>query len=342
MKKSTLIGVIIVLAAIVVVCCLLYTSEKGSDCAKIPSKAEESMVWIKYTATGRNEDGTYFERMNTGSGIIYSMENSKMMILTNRHIVDCHYADEGCYQRSSEIVDIKTKDEKTRQVTKIFYALHSLDLALLEVEVINPEDYKIASLKINHIKLGEKVIAVGYPNFARETTECSVTQGKITGIKELLTIDGFKFVGIASDAYAYYGSSGGGLFDKEGNLIGITTWLSKNKEDNIAIGLDTINRSDLYIYCEDGYPEGEKCTKYCSKESALGRDQCYYACDGFYCESDSFGTNITCESTETICHFPCGSITTLCESNNYCYKNKCISCPTEMILYKDGKCRYSE
>jgi hypothetical protein len=69
-------------------------------------------------------------------------------------------------------------------------------------------------------------------------------------------------------------------------------------------------------------------------------------CDGFYCESQTlFGNDERCENPALIlgadnyCHHACGSTTEYCaEDNSYCYRNACVSCPDNTVLFKDGKC----
>ncbi len=343
MRKSTLIVLIIFLVSFTAVC-VWFTiySEIVGDCPEVPSAIQKTMVWIKYEVTGKNEDGSYFERDNTGSGIIYRIEDDRIFVITNKHVVDCFHSELGCYQRVSEIIRVRTDDDKLYLASGVFYAQHDIDIALLEIKTPNAKEYTASPIKFSGFVKWDKVTAIGYPSFARETSECSISTGKITGVKKLLSDTGFEFTGIGSDAYSYYGSSGGGLFDEYENLIGITTWLSANKKDNIAIGIDIVNKSEFYSYCESGsYLQDKDCIKYCRKDQILGKDKkCYSECYGFYCISDNFGGRYTCSEDETLCHLPCGSLSLLCEKNNYCYKNKCIYCPTGTILFENGECRY--
>lgn len=148
---------------------------------------------------------------------------------------------------------------------------------------------------------------------------------------------------------------GGGLFDSLGNLLGITTLLQDGK--TIAISLDSINKlnkislndKDKYTYCEEGYiTKDNKCLQYCKREQTLGKDEiCYDVCENF-CESEEFNVDYPeCSKglipgSDQYCHKPCESPDIYCTGNSYCYKNRCVSCSVNTLLFKDGTCRFYE
>ena len=300
---------------------------------------KQSIVYVRYEFTSKNEDGKYFEGEITGSGVILSVNNSKMNIYTNRHVIDCGYT-EDCYQRLSERITIRTQDGKTHNVQEALIAPHNLDLSVLTIET--SEDYKTSLVRFDNPTLGEEVTAVGYPGLQgiNNVLEFSVSKGKITNIRDLLTRDGFSFQAIDSDAYANFGSSGGGIFDSYGNLVGITTWKTGTQE-NIAITSKSINQNNQkenFTLCEHGsyvitYKDENLCQPYCNRDEVLGQDfKCYGVCKNFYCKSDKInGEDSRCDDgyilgNDNYCHPPCGSKIIYCPNfNSICYKGSCIN-----------------
>jgi len=80
------------------------------------------------------------------------------------------------------------------------------------------------------IRVGEPVYTIGSPR----RLERSLGQGIVSGVRHL---DGVTF--IQTTAQISPGSSGGGLFDAAGNLIGVTTKTLKQSQGlNFAIAID--------------------------------------------------------------------------------------------------------
>lgn len=80
------------------------------------------------------------------------------------------------------------------------------------------------------LKVGEKVYAIGSP----QSLENTLSEGIISGLRES---DGVRY--IQTTAPIAQGSSGGGLFDEDGRLIGITTFVIKGGGNlNFAVAID--------------------------------------------------------------------------------------------------------
>ncbi len=73
--------------------------------------------------------------------------------------------------------------------------------------------------RVDDLKVGETVYSVGTPN----GLERSFNQGLISGLRQW---EGVRIV--QNTAPIWFGSSGGGLFDERGNLVGITTAIASN------------------------------------------------------------------------------------------------------------------
>ena len=313
--------------------------------ADVKETIKNNIVWVRYDITKKDMDGSASQGGATGSGVLYSEDESNYYIFTNRHVIDCDYAESGsCYQRINEKVTVRTQDGVMHDVKKVLIAPHNLDIAVLEID--KSGNYQPATLRKGDLQIGEKVIAIGYPAFTQNVLEFSISEGQITAFRDLLMVDGFAFNGIDSDAYTYHGSSGGGLFDSEGNLIGITTW--GTSETGIAIKISVIDNFNSYNYCPSGtHIQGDKCMNYCSMEQVLGSDGgCYNICKEFYCNSQIPPANDPrCRDagyilgSDRYCHPPCGSSNSYCiDPRSVCLRNRCFSC-SQGYPYEDGTCR---
>jgi len=105
------------------------------------------------------------------------------------------------------------------------------DLCILKVEGLNV-DVRPAIRSVDTLVIGERAYAIGAP----EGFELSISEGLISGIRK----ESFGFV-IQTTAAISHGSSGGGVFDSKGNLIGITTFTLDNAQQlNFAMPAEDI------------------------------------------------------------------------------------------------------
>jgi S1-C subfamily serine protease len=145
----------------------------------------------------------------TGSGIILSKEG---YVATNYHVI----------KDSKEIsVYISDKNKKKAFKSEVVLTDESNDLAILKIQEGDLNKLKNVPFKIKStgVQVGENVYALGYPMINLQGTELKVTDGIIS------SKSGYK-----NDLSSYQvsvpiqpGNSGGPLFDKNGNLIGITS-----------------------------------------------------------------------------------------------------------------------
>jgi S1-C subfamily serine protease len=88
--------------------------------------------------------------------------------------------------------------------------------------------------KYQDLKIGETVYSVGSPQGLENTLGIGIVSGKRNLDKVQL---------IQTTAQISQGSSGGGLFDHFGNLVGITTFRVKESEGlNFAIAIDNFTK----------------------------------------------------------------------------------------------------
>jgi S1-C subfamily serine protease len=315
---------------------------------------KKSIVYIRHDVTGCCDSyGQISSRLgNAGSGIIYYKDNqtNTIYVLTSRHVVDCVFTG-SCLYPSSEKITIRTQDGNLYAPTKILHAPSNLDLAILQFKSAN--DSIVPALIFNgNITVGEKITAIGYPAVGLKSPELilkfSITEGKITNIYDLLTYQGMAFRGIESDAITGRGASGGGLFNEDGQLIGIITWGDREQRITIAIDIKVFDAIKYFEGCPSGYyslveggccPYGtiggtdgkcyEPCgrpNEYCPPPSTCCNNECYFPCpSGYVLGSDC------------VCHQECAK-GHYCSEGFTCCNEQCISCPPGSFLGTDCKC----
>ena len=181
----------------------------------------------------------------TGSGVIYRIDADYTYMITNYHVVYSQYAnaDNGgktarriaCYLYGSEGDPYSTGQTSSGYTTYEYgdYAIDceyvggsvAHDIAIVraktaDMTAVNP-DIRSAEFADSY-RVGQTAIAIGNP----EGDGISVSEGVVSVDNEYiaLNIDGTarSYRSIRIDTAIYSGNSGGGLFDSEGKLIGIT------------------------------------------------------------------------------------------------------------------------
>lgn len=156
----------------------------------------------------------------TGSGVIYQIDsNNNAFILTNYHV-----AESGISNNKYKL-NLYGNDSSKSFSASFVGGSKTYDLALLYVENCQTlEDYnaKAATLNVADPIMGSKCFAIGNAN----GQGISVTSGCISVDSEQRTITSGSYTCshrvIRHDAYTFGGNSGGGLFNANGELIGIT------------------------------------------------------------------------------------------------------------------------
>ncbi|MDO6564395.1 trypsin-like peptidase domain-containing protein [Amphritea sp. 1_MG-2023] len=156
------------------------------------------------------------KKASSGSGVMITPN----YMVTNYHVIDGHNFIATRDQRDPE--DIIEWDVIRQSKEK--------DLAILR----SPKEYPYIKkfIRVNKVKVGQKVYAIGSP----EGLENTLSEGIVSGKRK---VDTSWFIQTTVDMT--HGSSGGALFSDTGALIGITT---KGKEGggnlNFAIPMDSV------------------------------------------------------------------------------------------------------
>jgi serine protease Do len=170
-----------------------------------------SSVWVVIATTSTSQSDAL---SNASQGSAVAITRSRL--LTNYHVID-----------GQRFVFIKQGD-KIFEATVIAGDKES-DRSVLQVKgaPLTP----VAGLRgFEELRVGEQVYTLGSPS----SLESTLGQGIVSGLR---TIERQHLV--QTTAPISPGSSGGGLFDNAGNLIGITSFALKNSQGlNFAISAD--------------------------------------------------------------------------------------------------------
>lgn len=178
-----------------------------------------------------------------GSGVILRIIDKTALIVTNRHVIDHKFAENGGVGLEDAAVPdtklrVKMMGEPPIDGRVLWIAPHGIDMALVQVAI---ESLQIDSAIWEwdpHVVIGSRVFAVGNPH----GLGWSHTSGDVSQIRR--QGDGtVKYKVIQTSAAINPGNSGGGLYDEQGHLIGINTWTQdKGIADGLgfAIGFQTL------------------------------------------------------------------------------------------------------
>ncbi len=252
------------------------------------SKALQSSlkVYTEFTESYRSSFGTEKETaIYMGSAVIYSIESEYTYFITNYHVVYDTSATTTdkiaerivCYLYGSEGQPQATSEKNSQGCTVYNYGEYgieceyvggsaSADIAIIKTETdsIKAINEDIAAIEFAEgYSVGQTAIAIGNPN----GEGISVTKGVISVDNEFiqLSVDGTtrSYRSIRIDTALYGGNSGGGLFDVDGKLIGITN--AGNGDDqniNYAIPLNIVKNmaESIVYYAQQGESSVKKIT----------------------------------------------------------------------------------
>ena len=168
---------------------------------------ENKVVYIK-SYTG--------EDYEVGSGVAFKEDETYVYFLTNKHVVSTI---SSLYVDHYENVEVRFKDG-TVEAGTIVGSYKEIDVAVVKVEKEKiTGSYSLANIDVNS-KIGETVVAYGNPMMIPFVMSSGIVSNLYSEVD--FTVDGLgKYYGIQIDASINPGNSGGGLFDVDGNLLGI-------------------------------------------------------------------------------------------------------------------------
>lgn len=185
-----------------------------------------SVVHVIAQNDGANQQALSF---GGGSGVVISDDG---YIVTNHHVVE-----------NANQLTVLTADG-VRLEAQLIGSDSLTDIAVLQADPV-PQSGSDRSRQTFHpvtfgttfgLRQGETAIAIGYPSQIQG--ESTVTVGVISARNRSLAADNSDtlFDLLQTDAEISPGSSGGGLFDENGNLIGITTLVRRTEFGLAGLG----------------------------------------------------------------------------------------------------------
>ena len=155
--------------------------------------------------------GVKGEAISLGSGVI---------IAPGQIITNCHVIKDG------KTFTIRQSNQTGNQPQPAALRYQDIDRDLCQLEATGFKGLP-ATMAISKLKTGQRVYAIGAP----QGLELTISEGLISSLREL---DGAQY--IQTTAAISPGSSGGGLFDENGGLIGITTfYFAEGQNFNFAL-----------------------------------------------------------------------------------------------------------
>lgn len=149
-----------------------------------------------------------------GSGVAVGLQQ----VITNCHVI-------------AQAAQIKVRQGGSDYAASALTSDTYFDLCLLQVPQLSAPTIRRGTVK--NLRVGQVVYAIGTP----QGLERTLSQGLVSAMRE--TSEGTV---IQTSAPISPGSSGGGLFDTQGQLVGITTFQTKTGQNlNFAIPVDWLD-----------------------------------------------------------------------------------------------------
>jgi multisubunit Na+/H+ antiporter MnhB subunit len=167
-----------------------------------------------------------------GSGVILRISGGQAYVVTNRHVVD-HGFTEGASGSHGITAGgpfkIKLIGQSPQPASVVWVAPDGIDLAIASVAILSDDPQSAEWIDDPEAKIGDEVFAVGNPHGLGWTH----TTGAISQFRQQNS-RGRTIRVIQTNTAINPGNSGGGLYDKQGRLVGITTW---TQDKRVAEGL---------------------------------------------------------------------------------------------------------
>jgi tetratricopeptide (TPR) repeat protein len=186
---------------------LFAVAAHAKSASEIYDAVSSSIVVIRtYDANGKN--------LRLGSGVALASD----LIATNCHVIE-HAAKTQVVHRGKEYSATLRHSDWDR------------DICTLTVSGINAP--AVVTGSTNRLKVGARVYAIGAPH----GLELTLSEGIISSLRP---VEGGRYLQISAPISS--GSSGGGLFDENGQLIGLTTfYLAEGQQLNFAVPVEWIS-----------------------------------------------------------------------------------------------------
>lgn len=217
-------------------------TDKG-NAAYVNSLVSSTVVEVSTeTVTTDSFFGQYITE-GAGSGVIVSSGEDGSYIITCAHVID-----------GASKITVKLNDkEGTTYEADSFLCDTESDIGVIKLNVKNLPCAKIGDF--SKVVVGEEVVAIGNP---LGTLGGSVTSGIVSALERDVIIDGTSYNLLQTNAEINPGNSGGGLFNTDGELIGVVN--AKSVGENVeGLGFAIPVDDAMHIMSEllkNGYVSG--------------------------------------------------------------------------------------
>lgn len=215
------------------------STSTANSTSEIVKKTADSVVEISTESVVTGSFAQQYVQQGAGSGVIISQDG---YILTNNHVIN-----------GANSVKVRLRDSTEYDAT-IVGSDSDNDIALLKVSAtgLSPATFGDS----NSLAVGDYVVAIGNPLGELGGT---VTDGIISALARKVTIEDTQMTLLQTNAQVNPGNSGGGLFNANGELVGIVNAKQSATEvEGIAFAIPINNVLDILSDLKEyGYVTGK-------------------------------------------------------------------------------------
>ena len=216
------------------------SSVSASTTSDIVKKTADSVVEIATEGTVTGSFARQYVTQGAGSGVIISADG---YIVTNHHVID-----------NANTITVTLRDGTTNYKATLIGSDADNDIALIKIDAegLSPATFGDSS----SLAVGDYVVAIGNP---LGTLGGTVTDGIISALAREVTIEDKNMTLLQTNAQISPGNSGGGLFNANGELIGIVNAKDSATEvEGIAFAIPVSNVIDIIKDLQNyGYVTGK-------------------------------------------------------------------------------------
>ena len=231
-----------------------YTIEDATGSNKtvqeITKEARPSVVEIKTESVSSDSWMQQYVTQGAGSGVIITSDG---YIVTNNHVIE-----------GASKITVTTSDQQEYDA-ELVGTDPITDIAVLKIkaEGLTPATYGNS----DQLAVGDMAVAIGNPLGELGGT---VTAGIISALDRELAIDGKTMTLLQTDSSINPGNSGGGLFNGDGQLIGIVVAKSSGSDvEGLGFAIPINKAADVaQQILENGYVSGQPSTGMSYTESS--------------------------------------------------------------------------
>ena len=219
---------------------------------EVTNTTKDSVVEIKTESVSADAWMQQYVTEGAGSGVVMTADG---YIMTNNHVID-----------GASKITVTTSDDKEYEA-KLVGTDSITDIAVLKISAKNltPATYGNS----DQLAVGDMAVAIGNPLGELGGT---VSAGIISALDRELAIDGKTMTLLQTDASINPGNSGGGLFNGDGQLIGIVVAKSSGSNvEGLGFAIPINKAADVAQQLMDkGYVSDQPSTGMSYAESSQG------------------------------------------------------------------------